>query len=262
MDNSVSSDLEMEEEEEFHRFKRCTTKDKSDIYDGRKAPNTNKATKLWMNCFSDYLKEKKLPPVYKIESDDLPNILSDFYTELRKTDGENDYKISTLKCIRAALNRYFKGKHGLDIIADRRFIKTNEMVKGVTRKAKLDGRGEINSKPPIEPEDLKKISDYIDKNMSGPPNGVLLQEAVLFYIIYYMCHRGRQNLRAMKKNTFAIDNDASGKRFIFQQIKELDKNHKEDDMNPSSQARIYKIPGMYNSTNPITVQSQEKHEKM
>lgn len=246
MEDGPTFDLQFEEfdeNDEFQRFKTVKPKEKDNIYEERIRPNTQKATKLWVNCFKDYLKEKKLATLEETLTENLPNILSDFYTELRKADGENDYKISTLKCIRAALNRHFKEKRGVDIISDPRFIQANEMFKGVARKAKKEGRGEVDSKPPIEPEDLKKISDYIDANMSGPPNPAKLQEAVLFYVIYYMCRRGRQNLRAMKKDTFAIDTDASGKRFVFQQRKELDKNHKEDDMNPSSQARIYEIPG-------------------
>lgn len=230
------------EKEKKSRFKTVSKPKAQEILDERIEPNTQKATKIWMTCLREYLAEKNLPPIENIDSDDLPAILSQFYTELRKKDGEGEYKTSTLKCIRAALNRYFKEKRSLDILSDARFIKTNEMFKGVTRVAKREGRGEVNSRPPIEAEDLQRITTYFTNNLAGPPNAKHLQEIVLFHIIYYMGRRGRQNLRGMQKDTFAIATDASGKRYIYQAKKELDKNHKEDDMSPNNQARVYEDP--------------------
>ena len=81
--------------------------------------------------------------------------------------------------------------------------------------------------------------------MSGPPNATLLQEIMLFNIIFYMGRCGRENLRNMKKDTFAIDRDETGRRFIFQQIDKADKNHSEQDTEMSNQACIYEIQGGY-----------------
>lgn len=76
------------------------------------------------------------------------------------------------------------------MISDGRFVRANEMCKGVTRKAKIEGRGETDSKPPIEPEDLESISAYFTTNMEGPPNAAKLQEINPFNIMYYMARRG------------------------------------------------------------------------
>lgn len=129
-------------------------------------------------------------------------------------------------------------------IADQAFIRSNEMFKGVTRKAKCEGRGEIDSKPQIEDEDMEKIADYFKKNLEGPPNPSKLREIVLFNIIYYMGRRGHQNLRTMTKDTFAIGCDADGTLFIYQAVKEQDKNQTEADLNPSNEARIYEMSGL------------------
>lgn len=249
----METNAENDEESDKNRFKTVHQPEKDNIMDGRIRENTKKATDCWMRCLNDYLKEKKLPKVDNIETKDLPQILSDFYTELRKVDCEGEYKTSTLKCIRAAINRYFKEKRSLDILQDQRFIQSNEMFKGVTRKAKAEGRGEVESRPPIEPEDMKKISAYFEANLEGPPNPRKLQEIVLFYIIYYMCRRGRQNLRNMKKSTFAIGADPTGREYIYQAVKESDKNHKEDDTSPNNQARVYSIPGKNTSKSKATV---------
>lgn len=234
------------------RFKTVQSNEKDTIFQNRKEPSTNQATKLWLKCFQDYLSEKNLADAYTIPTSDLPDILEQFYTELRKADGQGEYKISTLKCIRAALNRFFKETCSLDIIANPKFIRSNEMFQGVTKKAKEEGRGETNSMPPIEPEDLQRISEYFQQNMNGPPNPAKLQEIVLFNVIYYMGRRGRQNLRKMTKDTFKISQDPDGTRYIYQAKKELDKNHKENDLRPNNQARIYEIPGNLTRRNQVS----------
>lgn len=233
---------EFEEDKSSH-FKTLKRNDKDKIYDKRIQDSTKEATKVWMKCFNDYLKEKQLPNADTITTENLPDVLMDFYTELRKVDGEGEYKTSTLKCIRAAINRYYKDKRCLDIIANPAFIKSNQMFKGVTSKAKEEGRGETDSRPPIEPEDLQQLSTYFSNNLAGPPDAEKLQEVMLFNIIYYMGRRGRQNLRKMTKNTFAVATDASGKQYVYQAIKEQDKNHSGSDMSPNNQARIYENPG-------------------
>lgn len=127
------------------------------------------------------------------------------------------------------------------------------MFKGVARKAKREGRGEVESRPPTEPEDLDTLSQYFTVNMDGPQVAKKLQEIVLFNIIYYTGRRGRQNLRTMMKETFQIASDPDGCRFIYQAIKEADKNHQGNDIDPrkftcpcadqTDQARIYDFPG-------------------
>lgn len=241
---NMSSNPKRNEKAGKSRFFSRSEKAKQAIYSERKAPSTHQATKVWMKCFNDYLAEKNLPDADTILIDELPQVLTNFYTELRKADATNEYKTSTLKCIRAAINRHYKDTRSIDILTDTRFIKSNEMFTGVTRKAKQEGRGEVDSRPPIEEDDMKKISAYFADNLSGPPNPGKLLEMAVFSIIYYMCRRGRQNLRPMTKDTFKIDVDAAGKKFIYQAVKEADKNHRTDDVSPNTQGRIYEQPGM------------------
>lgn len=227
------------------RFFTKTSTQKQNILDGRKAASTNKATKVWMKCFNDYLTEKDLPDADTILIDELPDVLTNFYTELRKADAQGEYKTSTLKCIRAAINRYYKNSKSLDILSDPRFIRSNEMFTGVARKAKEEGRGETASRPPIEEDDMKKISAYFAEHLNGPPNPEKLLEMALFSIIYYMCRRGRQNLRKMTKDTYKIASDSAGHKYIYQACKEHDKNHRDEDTSANNQARIYEQPGTF-----------------
>ena len=130
---------------------------------------------------------------------------------------------STMKCIRAGINRYYKTSRSLDMISDPRFIQENEMFKGMARVGKDEGRGEINSHSSILPEHFKKLSVYFKAKMARPPNAVVLQEIVIFNVIYNMGCRGCENLRKMTFKTFDLAVDPSGRCYMYQKIKEADK---------------------------------------
>lgn len=240
------------------RFGTTNANEKQDILDKRKKPNTNRATKLWFTCFTDYLREKELPEVKDITNEDLPNILEQFYSEVRKkeakenpkneaaVEGDRLYKNTSLKAIRGALARYFKEARCIDIISNEKFLRANQVFEGVQRINKEKGLGSIISKPPIDDSDLHRITEYFKAGMSGPPNPQLLQQCVLFYIVLYMCRRGRENLRDMTKDTFKLTKDAEdGRMYIFQAVDEADKNHSHKDTTNSNDGRIYEVPGKY-----------------
>lgn len=108
---------------------------------------------------------------------------------------------------------------------------------------KEKGKGVINSKPPIEDVDLLKLTTFFKKGMQGPPDPALLQEICLFYIVMYMCRRGRENLRPMTVETFKVATDPEDNRqYIYQAIDEADKNHGPKDTSNSNDGRIYEVP--------------------
>jgi hypothetical protein len=49
---------------------------------------------------------------------------------------------------------------------------------------------------------------------------------VWFDFMFYLCRRGRENLRTMMKSTFKVGKDAGGQEYIFQAVDEADKNHR------------------------------------
>ena len=203
--------------------------------------------------------EKTYPPLNELTNKQLALILCDFYVEVKKKNVEDyeeedaeqeelktSYKTTTLHAIRGALTRYFKDTRQIDIRSDPMFIKANEMFLGKMKQNKQKGLGKIDNKPPINDSDLKLIAEYFKKTMAGPPNPKGLQQIVIFNIIYYLCRRGRENLRPMKKTTFAIDTDpTNGKEYIYQKEDEADKNHSVCDTSIANQGRIYAIPGNF-----------------
>ena len=212
----------------FPHFKTVSPEDKDNIIKNRKAANTNRSTTTWIRCLSEYLTEKNMPKVKDISDSDLSQMLTGFYTAIKKkklNDNEDigEYKNGSLKCMREALNRYFKEHRSIDIISNPAFIKTNEMFKGVTAMGKMEGHGKIDSYPAIKEADLKALSSYFENNMIAPPNAANLQEMVLFNLIYYGGHRGHENLHKMTPKTFGIFSDADGHKYIHQIVKEQDK---------------------------------------
>ena len=247
----------------FHALNRYQNRIKAQFWKKVKCKSTVRATDTWVSLFKDYLFENDLPEIDDIATEDLPKILCNFYPSCKnlrkskpqknpeatftdqndKDEGEEDYHNSTMKCTRTALNRYFRAKRGIDITSNESFIPANEMFKALQKKGKKEGRGEVENKKPISDEDYKLISDYFKVNMRQNANPKNLQEIVLFNIIYYMGHRGRENLRLMTKETFKIKCDNDGRRYIYQAVKESDKNHKEMDLQASNEATIYEVRG-------------------
>ena len=213
------------------------------------------------SCLNAFLKERDLPELNDINVDILPEVIGDFYFSARKQCISEEgipqdttettksrlshYKNSSLKSGRAALNRYFKANFGLDIILNDKFICANEIFQAVTKQGKQQGCGETKSKLAISDPYYSKLTTYFLNNMRGEPSAKKLQEFVLFNIIYYCGRCGRENLRSMTKDTFSIKKDTDNREYIVQVIKECDKNHREDDFNPSNEARIYAIPDKY-----------------
>ena len=218
------------------------------------------ATQQWVTCLKEYLIEKQLPDLDLLTNEELGEIIGKFYLEARKKkvqylptcdseDTEEDpnadcYKTTSLRAARGAFTRYFRDTRKIDIRTHEAFADSNEIFVGKTRDNKEKGLGKIDNKPPIEDADMKKIADYFTKIMRGPPNPKALLQIVVFNILYYLCRRGRENLRSMTKTTFGVQIDPNnGRKYIFQQEDEADKNHGPSDTAIANQGRIYERPG-------------------
>ena len=225
------------------RFGSTTDEEKKKIMEDRNAKNTNRATKTAITTFREYLTEKQLKPLEDITNEELPEILNNFYTEAKKTNG-TDYCVQSMKCIRAGINRYFKAERGLDIISNTDFVQANEMFRGVNRQKRIQGKGSTKPHAVIEKEDLEKMQNYFQHDVMNAPNPRKLQQCFVFNVIHYFCRRGRENLYNMTADTFAIETDnISGRRYVYQAVDEFDKNHGVDTMTRANEARMYETTG-------------------
>ena len=240
--NSKQLDLQPNFDLNLPRFDSKSEIDLKVILDERNAKNTKRATKNNMKIFYDYLEGKNYKPLLDLADEELPDILFKFYGDLRRMNGEV-YKLQSLKCIRAGINRYTKAERNLDIISDVRFSRANELFKGKSKVVCKEGKGSTKLYPVIADEDLERIATYFLHDVCNKPDPRKLQKCVLFYIIYFFCRRGRENLYQMSLNTFDIGTDPDGTQYIYQAVDEMDKNHEIDQKDPANQGRMYEKPG-------------------
>ena len=211
-----------------------------DILDGKDKENTKKATESALKALHEYLDSKQLPQVDDLSEQELANALFKFYPAIKpiKDTGE-PYTVQTLKCMRAGLSHYFRTQKGIDIIEGEKFVKANEIFKGMCVVSKKSGKAVKKSYPPITEIDMECISEYFNYDHMHSPDPKCLQRHLLFYIVYFFCRRGRENLYAMRQDTFALKTKPTGIQYVIQQIDEIDKNHNYEDTNNTNEGRMY-----------------------
>ena len=158
------ADLQPNFDLQLSRFGPTTSDERKKIMDKCNARNTNKATKSTLGILTDYLKEKNKPELKDIETEDLPDILLQFYMNVKKSDGD-DYCVQSMKCIRAGINRHLKAERRIDIISSDLSVKANEMFCEVNKQRCIDGKGSVKSTPAITDEDLETISRYFHHDL-------------------------------------------------------------------------------------------------
>ncbi|KAG1683585.1 hypothetical protein GQR58_009921 [Nymphon striatum] len=239
------------------RFVSFSDDELTKLVDEKDSRNTIKANQNAVSLFETYLIENghvktngddhcaDLKPIdwAVMNSSDLDLILYRFYAETRNLKGEK-YKKTTMLSIRGGLNRHMnmirrhKKMEEIDLARDPQFTESNSMFKAVGKVLKSEGKASIDHHPPVELDDLKKIRNYFIENIENP---AILQQAVFVYVVMFFIKMGRENLRQLKVNEFAVTSDADGDLYLYKNTDELIKNH-EDDAN-KKEARMYQKKG-------------------
>ena len=126
---------------------------------------------------------------------------------MRKKDG-SEYTKNSLCSIRFGLNRYFRSVFNNDIIKDKEFDEANSVYEAQCVALKKRGLAKTEQKPPIADEDIKRLYESGVFNTDSPTT---LQNKVFFEIMFFFCRRGRQNLRELKRDDFAIKTNPQGR---------------------------------------------------
>ncbi len=178
-----------------------------------------------------------------LPEDQLCQLLRQFYGEARKENGDT-YSKSSLCNIRAGIQRYLSSppfNRTVNIIRGAAFQSANNVFNGTLNKMKRAGEDSTMSHPRISEEDMDKL---FASNILSSNNPTSLQRLVFFQLQYMFCRRGREGLRSLKKDAFAIQKDASGRQFIRVTFNEHEKNHPgmlKEKFQRSK--RVYEIPG-------------------
>ena len=88
-----------------NRFAISNGNDIKDLQVASSSKNTSRSTNTWVNVFESWSKSRGInKKLYEFNPEELNKILERFYTELRKTDGD-EYEPGCLKVMISALDR-------------------------------------------------------------------------------------------------------------------------------------------------------------
>ncbi|CAG2195498.1 KCTD1_15 [Mytilus edulis] len=159
-------------------------------------------------------------------TEQLDQILRNFYAEVRNTDGQL-YAKSTFVGIRASINRYLRGpphNKSFSLLEDKQdFHKSNQMFTAMIKKLQREGLDVTKHHSSISDGDLEKL------RLSGvlsTKNPKALLRKVWFDILLGFGRRGRENQRTFTDKTFAINQDDRGFKYIEMVVSETTKNHR------------------------------------
>lgn len=195
---------------------------------------TDKQTKMWVTKFKEFLESRGLSTSFEaVPKRVLNDYLRAFYAQLRTKEG-CFYAPASLICIRAALHRHLTSpllNRDTNILTGEEFRRANGVLKAMVKAYLSSDQVKPQSFERISNEDLIKVRKYFVENESSVTT---LQEECLFNIIYYFQLRGRENLRALKKNTIGFKISENGREVAYIQVPLLQKNVK-----PSLNAKEY-----------------------
>ena len=93
--------------------------------------------------------------------------------------------------------------------------------------AQMSHMGNNKHHEPIDPADIDKCYKSSVFDQDSPAS---LQAKVWFELSLFLCRRGRENLKDLKKDHFEVRRDANGREYLAQVLDELTKKTREDNM--------------------------------
>lgn len=204
---------------------------------------TDQQTKRHTQMFKTFLEEKKLCPDFqKVPNSILNDYLRLFYSTLKTKMGDL-YAPSSLICIRASIQRYLTSpqiNRTINIVHGDDFRRANGVLKAMIGAYLRSGQRKSKSYEAISPNDMDKLSSYFDRSSNKK-----IQEEVLFNVIYFFGLRGRENLRDLKRSTFACKTDENGNEYIGIEGTMISKNVKasfsKKEYSESKCTRMYEV---------------------
>ena len=164
----------MNSKPKFNQFVETNDEEIELLLKESKIKNTQRSTQAALKKFQSYLDLRKMAKEKEIADEQLPGILTKFYTEMRSST-TSKFKTGSLKVIRAGLNRHFKITRSIDIVADEPFQHANLVFERVQVKAKKQGKGATVSTLHISDQDLATLGKYYYNNYITKPNPKRLQ---------------------------------------------------------------------------------------
>ena len=136
---------------------------------------------------------------------------------VRQTNGE-PFKVSSLKAIRAAIDRYLKQEpinKLWSIVGDNEFKKANDTLNAVCKNLMKEGKGcPVVHKTPITSEQLQKLFESGQLGNADTKDPKQLQQTAWFYTYLYFGRRRRENQRSLTPKMFILHQTPQGRRYF------------------------------------------------
>lgn len=152
-----------------------------------------------------------------MEKVDLAKCLEKFYLGARQKDGNYYYKASSLRSIRAGLDRFLQSpelKKPYSIISDPEFLQANKALDAFVKTLRKDGDiAGVVHKDTLTREVVEKLFETGQLGPADSKYPTQLQNTVWFYISLYFGKRGRENQRNMTKQMIVLRTTPNGRQY-------------------------------------------------
>lgn len=160
----------------------------------------------------------------KLPVQDLAALLRKFYAEVRKVDGK-EYSKNALCGLRSAIHRHITSApfhRPINIMRGQEFKAANNMLIGVLKNLKREGKDCTRSYAPISEGDLGRL---MTSGVFGLDTPDKLLKLVWFSTQFYLCRRGGEGLSNLRTDSFEFKVDSTGREYVQMSYNEASKNH-------------------------------------
>ena len=198
---------------DFTRFPEISSEEIEELKASAVSKNTSRWTKQRMNVFKSWCQPRHLENVNIIKkADELDNILSKFYAEVTKRDGD-DYEPESLKIMQSAIERYLKEKnYPLSIVRSREFHNSQEILHAKAISLRQQGKGKRPNKS--QPLTSEEESSLWLKGQLGDFNGKVLTNVNFKNLTEQLGFRGRQEHYDAYVEDFVIRQQEDGSEVV------------------------------------------------
>ena len=145
-----------------------------------------------MNVFQSWAKSRhrENASIETMPPEELDTVLTKFYTEVKKKDGD-DYEPESLKTMQSAIERHLKDKnYPLSIVRSREFHNSQEVLNAKALSLRQQGKGKRpNKAQPLTPDEESALWE---KGQLGDFNGKVLTNVNFKNLTEQLGLRGRQ----------------------------------------------------------------------